>query len=103
MKKITLLLVVGSIIAVARPTGADQRKPASALQETTPWLDALYARIDRDAAAGRPLVVLVHVPLCDGAIINCGNARLGLPGNLRTNLYWATSEGTLHAFRGWTP
>jgi hypothetical protein len=41
--------------------------------------------------------VQVHVPLCEGTIIACGNAKLGDGDNPRTNLYWATTEG----FLGW--
>jgi hypothetical protein len=60
-----------------------------------------------DLAAGRPLVVQVHVPLCEGTIIACGNAKLGDGDNPRTNLYWATTEGFLGWFgrkgSGWKP
>jgi hypothetical protein len=61
------------------------------------WLDHLAASVIADAAAGRPLVVQVHVPLCDNTILRCGNARLGDGNSPRTNLYWATGEG----FAGW--
>ena len=40
-------------------------------------LAALYDRIGADLAAGRPLVVQAHVPLCDSSIIRCGNHGLG--------------------------
>jgi hypothetical protein len=60
-----------------------------------------------DLASGRPLVVQVHVPLCEGTIIACGNAKLGDGDNPRTNLYWATTEGFLGWFgrkgSGWKP
>jgi hypothetical protein len=57
------------------------------------WLDALTARVVADLAAGKPLVVQIHAPLCDKSIIPCGNDRLGNGDNPATNLYWATSPG----------
>lgn len=53
----------------------------------------LTDRVIADAAAGRPLVVQVHVPLCDNSIIACGNAKLGDGDHPETNLYWATTPG----------
>jgi hypothetical protein len=70
--------------------------PAVASAEPRPeqvWLDGLVDRVITDLAAGRPLVVEVHVPLCDNSIIACGNARLGDGDNPDTNLYWATTPG----------
>ncbi|MGE5185899.1 MAG: hypothetical protein ACM31C_27770 [Acidobacteriota bacterium] len=61
------------------------------------WLAALDDRVIADLAAGKPLVVQVHVPLCDNHIIACGNAKLGDGDAPDTNLYWATTEG----FVGW--
>jgi hypothetical protein len=59
--------------------------------------DALTGRVLEDLRAGRPLVVQVHVPLCDNDVLACGNARLGDGDRPEHNLYWATSEGVL----GW--
>ena len=56
-------------------------------------IDALTDRVVADLAAGKPLVVQVHAPLCDKSIIPCGNDRLGNGDNPDTNLYWATSPG----------
>jgi len=61
------------------------------------WLTDLYKEVALDLKAGRPLVVQVHVPLCDNRIIACGNRRLGDGDNPNTNLYWSTSGG----FKGW--
>lgn len=61
------------------------------------WRAGLDDRIAADLAAGRPLVVQVHVPLCDNDIIACGNPRLGDGEAPDDNLYWGTTEGT----RGW--
>jgi hypothetical protein len=57
------------------------------------WLTALEDRVIADVAAGKPLVVEVHAPLCDSSIIACGNAKLGDGDNPDTNLYWATTPG----------
>jgi hypothetical protein len=57
----------------------------------------LTDRVVADLAAGKPLVVQVHVPLCDNHIIECGNPKLGDGESPGDNLYWATSEG----FVGW--
>ncbi|MFN0253461.1 MAG: hypothetical protein ACKV2T_41715 [Kofleriaceae bacterium] len=57
------------------------------------WLASLTDRVIEDVAAGKPLVVEVHVPLCDNSIIACGNAKLGDGDNPETNLYWSTTPG----------
>jgi hypothetical protein len=69
------------------------RAAASADPDPERWLEGLTDRVIADLAAGRPLVVQVHVPLCDNDIIPCGNARLGDGDNPRTNLYWSTRPG----------
>jgi len=61
------------------------------------WLADLQADVAADIAAGRPLVVQVHVPLCDNDVLRCGGGRLGDGDDPGGNLYWATSGG----FRGW--
>jgi len=61
------------------------------------WLRDLQDDVRADIAAGKPVVVQVHVPLCDNAIIRCGGSGLGDGNNLKRNLYWATSEGLV----GW--
>src|SRR6516162_61784 len=57
------------------------------------WYDGLVDRVIRDVAAGKPVVVEVHVPLCDNNIIACGNKKLGDGDNPETNLYWSTTPG----------
>ncbi|MGE0403144.1 MAG: hypothetical protein AB7T06_40935 [Kofleriaceae bacterium] len=57
------------------------------------WLASLTDRVIEDVSAGKPLVVEVHVPLCDNNIIACGNAKLGDGDNPETNLYWSTTPG----------
>jgi hypothetical protein len=60
---------------------------------TDDWLTGLTNHVIDDLKAGKPLVVEVHVPLCDSSIIACGNAKLGDGDNPETNLYWSTTPG----------
>lgn len=95
MRVASLLLLA----ALAAPATA-----APSTEET--WLDGLTERVIDDLAAGKPLVVEVHVPLCDSSIIACGNAKLGDGNNPETNLYWSTTPGFGSWFArrgsGWT-
>ena len=79
--------------------------PASAAT-TDDWMTGLTDRVVEDLAAGKTLVVEVHVPLCDNTIIACGNAKLGDGNNPATNLYWSTTPGFGQWFQrkgsGWT-
>lgn len=61
------------------------------------WLESLYDAVAVDLRAGRPLVVQVHVPLCDNRVLRCGGHGLGDGDAPRHNLYWGTSGG----FVGW--
>src|SRR5690606_34871625 len=83
------LLAIALLLAAPPPAAAE---PASG-REGAGWLDRLQDDVARDLAAGRPLVVQVHVPLCESSIIRCGNARLGDGDAPATNLYWSTSGG----------
>lgn len=73
--------------------------------EPQTWLTALHQRVIEDLAAGQPLVMQVHAPLCEATILPCGSERLGDGESLETNLYWATSAGFGRWFRrkggGW--
>jgi len=74
--------------------------PAARAQEAKvaeSWLSSLYDDLAPELADGRPLVVQVHVPLCDNDVLRCGGGRLGDGDDPGGNLYWATSGG----FRGW--
>ena len=82
------LVVIGIFGLLSQPAYAGQEPLA---------VDSLYDTIAKDLANGKPLVVQVHVPLCESAIIRCGNAKLGDGDNPDTNLYWSTSGG----FKGW--
>lgn len=65
--------------------------------EAAGWLGGLYDRAARDLAAGRPLVIQAHVALCDNSVVACGAQGDG--GDIRRNLYWTTSGGTVGWFR----
>jgi hypothetical protein len=70
-----------------------------------PW-SARFAAITGDIHRGKPLVAFVIVPLCNNDQINCGSTVAGLPGNLKTNLYWGAVFGLRRFFdrknSGWT-
>jgi hypothetical protein len=52
----------------------------------------------RDVAAGRPLVLLVYVPLCSNLQIWCGSRYAGDPAGLNTNIYWGAVFGARRFF-----
>ncbi|MBI4952768.1 MAG: hypothetical protein HY908_12105 [Myxococcales bacterium] len=81
---VALALVLAPGVAAAAP-------PSSA----PPWLDARGAA---ELGAGRPLVVLVVVPLCDERLIACGSRAFGDPVRLATNLYWGALYGARRFF-----
>lgn len=85
-------LLVAVALALAAPVAVAAPSP-----EAEQARDALDARVVADLAAGKPLVVQVHVPLCEASIIPCGNPKLGDGDRPKGNLYWATTEG----FLGW--
>jgi hypothetical protein len=60
-------------------------------------LAPLLDRIAASARAGRPLVAVAHVALCDNSQVRCGGGGRGDGDDLGRNLYWATSGG----FDGW--
>lgn len=78
-----------SLFLLALAASSARAEPAIEEQ----WLDGLTERVIADVAAGKPLVVEVHVPLCEGTIIACGNRKLGDGDNPDTNLYWSTTPG----------
>jgi hypothetical protein len=77
---VKVLVVVSSLLLAVHAVRADE-------------LDPLVDRVVADAAAGKPLVIEVHAPLCDNSIIACGNPKLGDGDNPATNLYWSTTPG----------
>lgn len=80
------LLPCAIVLALTAPA------PATAAP-TDDWLSGLTESVIDDLAAGKPLVVDVHVPLCETDILACGNAKLGDGDTPDTNLYWATTPG----------
>lgn len=87
-------IALASLVLTLAAAAAARPLPAAAAPSTEEqWLDGLVGRVTADLAAGRPLVVEVHVPLCDSSLIDCGNAKLGDGDRLETNLYWATTPG----------
>src|SRR5262245_56551698 len=83
------------------------RASAAAAEDENQWLLALADDVRADIAAGKPVVVQVHVALCDNSIIRCGGSGLGDGNSLRRNLYWATTEGLAgwmdRRDSGWSP
>jgi hypothetical protein len=78
---------LGVVIVIALAASSAHAKA------TDDWLGELTAKVVKDVAAGKPLVVEVHVPLCQSGITACGNAKLGDGDNPDTNLYWSTTPG----------
>ncbi len=85
--------ILPAIALLATLAGPAHAKPTTA----DGWLAALDDRVVADLAAGKPLVIQVHVPLCERTILQCGNRKLGDGESPADNLYWATDEG----FEGW--
>jgi hypothetical protein len=84
-----LLLLAG---LTPRTAGA-QASTASASRWT-----ADYPSIEADVAAGKPLALLVVVPLCDNRLIHCGGQGAGDPASLDKNLYWGRAFGARRYF-----
>ncbi len=76
-------MAVGAALAVVLLAGA----PAEAQRKARP-LDPLYRRVARDLKRGKPMVITVHVALCDNNIIRCGGRGSGNGDVPRRNLYW---------------
>lgn len=77
------------------PTVHGPGLPAAEEQPARPaTLDDLYRRAAAELACGRPIVVTVHVCLCDNrqGIVPV-SATLGDGDNPRTNLYWGAMYG----------
>ncbi len=104
MRTATTIAVAIAVLALT-PAAARAEDGVDPRAEDT-WLATLTADVIADLADGKPLVVQVHVPLCDNDVIPCGNKRLGDGDNPSTNLYWATTAGFGKWFArkrsGWT-
>lgn len=84
-----MLLLVASTLGVGR-ADAPKTAPES-------WT-AGYPSIEADVAAGKPLTLLVVVPLCDNRLIQCGGQGAGDPASLDKNLYWGRAFGARRYF-----
>lgn len=87
---LVLCALAAAPAAGAEPQGSPAAAPAR--PPAAPW-SAADPRIAADVLAGHPLVLFVVVPLCDGALIDCGSRPAGRPGDLGTNLYWGAIFG----------
>jgi hypothetical protein len=90
-------VVLSVVLGVTVMAGTADARPAEDREEAEAGLARLHDRVAADVTAGRPLVVEVHVPLCDNRVLRCGNGRLGDGDEPGRNLYWGTSGG----FKGW--
>ncbi|NLX58391.1 MAG: hypothetical protein GXY74_04805 [Phycisphaerae bacterium] len=80
-------------------TGPQAAPPPPARREPA-TLDTLYARAGDAVRAGRPIVVTVHVCLCDNRQgIAPVSASLGDGDTPRTNLYWGAMFGLKTFFK----
>lgn len=77
--------------------GAVAREARAEPPVRVPWTER-YPRVEADVAAGKPLTLLVVVPLCDRKLIACGGQGAGDPGSLDRNLYWGRAFGARRYF-----
>ncbi|MDF3065979.1 MAG: hypothetical protein K0R38_1580 [Polyangiaceae bacterium] len=84
--------VLGLLLGAVTARGAGAAAPIR-----VPWTDR-YPRVEADVAAGKPLTLLVVVPLCDRKLIACGGQGAGDPGSLDKNLYWGRAFGARRYF-----
>jgi hypothetical protein len=88
------VLWLGALLMLLVPRESWAAGPVAA---KVPWTVA-YPSIEQDVAAGRPLTLLVVVPLCDSRLIKCGGQGAGDPGSLEQNLYWGRAFGARRFF-----
>ena len=79
-----------AVVVLVGMTAAMWAGPAEAADH---GLKAVYRRAAADIKAGLPLVVTVHVALCDNAAIHCGGGGLGRGDRPGKNLYWGGAAG----------
>jgi hypothetical protein len=103
MRTIAIAVVVLGSLAASATARAGDPTPA----DGDAGLAGLYDTLAPRLAAGAPLVIQVHVPLCDNRVLACGNRKLGDGDRPDGNLYWATDGGFVGWFgrrgSGWTP
>lgn len=86
-----LVTWLSCLVTVGLPVHVRAAEPAPA------WT-AQYPNVEQDVAAGKPLTLLVVVPLCDSKLIACGGQGAGNPGSLDKNLYWGRGFGARRYF-----
>lgn len=86
----------------SHPCSGDDPETVDALRSSDApssraWSE-LSPGVKRDVAAGKPLVLLVYVPLCSNLQIWCGSRYAGDPAGLNTNIYWGAVFGARRFF-----
>jgi hypothetical protein len=89
---ISVLLALALLWLTPRASRAEETG-----RTTGSWASS-YPSIEADVAAGKPLTLLVVVPLCDSRLIHCGGQGAGDPGSLDKNLYWGRAFGARRYF-----
>jgi hypothetical protein len=92
-----LRLALACICIAAHSTYASADTASRPPTSRVPWSTS-SAPLLADLKAGRPLVTLVHVPLCANSQIHCGGQGAGDPGSLEKNLYWGRGYGVRRFF-----
>jgi hypothetical protein len=92
LQKLWVALFLALICLTPGAARAEGTKPAP-----SSWT-ASYPSIEADVAAGKPLTLLVVVPLCDSRLIHCGGQGAGDPASLDKNLYWGRAFGARRYF-----
>ncbi len=85
-------------LLLAALVGSTSAPVARAEAPPPPSWTERYPRIEADVAAGKPLTLVVVVPLCDSRVIACGGQGAGNPGSLDKNLYWGRAFGARRYF-----
>ena len=88
----SLLSAVLLVCVAPRISRGEEPKPAK-----VSWTSR-YPSIEADVLAGKPLTLLVVVPLCDSRLIHCGGQGAGDPASLDKNLYWGRAFGARRYF-----
>jgi hypothetical protein len=86
-----LVTWLSCLVTLGLPARLRAAEPAAA------WT-AQYPNVEADVAAGKPLTLLVVVPLCDSKLIACGGQGAGNPASLDRNLYWGRGFGVRRYF-----
>jgi hypothetical protein len=89
---VSLVVAFAFVLLQARASRGEETSPAPAS-----WTSR-YPSIEADVAAGKPLTLLVVVPLCDSRLIHCGGQGAGDPASLDKNLYWGRAFGARRYF-----